>query len=717
MTGWDAWSSRIRSRWQKWRRDPAGFAADLPSPALRGALLFGLAGVTVGFDLLDGRDRRAARAWRRSGVTLAKAASHEGVYHFVAGTGAVTTWPDCLLIEDPGLGMVVVARADDGERLTAVQLAPGRPGLVWLGRRPAQCIVYRTDGWGLPQELRVRPVSRGEAVRGLRRRGLGFADALKAVWPLLEPGPAAPDRQAYRRWIDRNEPGAGELDAVRSWLARLGSVPRVNILMNVFDPRPSHLKAALDSVRAQSFGDWRLWILDEGSHGREVLRLLKDASGADPRVDVGQAEASPVEGEVVMRLAPDAVLAPHALAMVAGAFAEHPEVIAVYSDEDRIDGAGRRSAPVFKTDLDRERLEGGGDPGDLLAVRAGGDHAIDGRLRPGWRHALMQVLALHGEGRVLRLAHVLHHSRAVRGPAAAPRPSPPAPAAEAGPRLLAIVPTRDRPDLLEACVTGLLEQTDYAGLELCIVDNGSRSAAALDLLGRLGLDPRVRVMRIDAPFNFAALNNAAVRASQTELIAFINDDILVAEPDWLRRMALLAVRPDVGAVGAKLLYPNGAIQHAGVVLGMGPMKVAGHELRGAPGDASGPQARLKTRRTVSAVTAACLVLERRKFDAVGGFDEAAFPVAYNDVDLCLRLARKGYRTLWTPDARLMHLESATRGGVSAGDSRSQLAQEAGRMRKRWGPLLAADPFYNPNLTLDDERSGLADRSRATWPWR
>ena len=147
------------------------------------------------------------------------------------------------------------------------------------------------------------------------------------------------------------------------------------------------------------------------------------------------------------------------------------------------------------------------------------------------------------------------------------------------------------------------------------------------------------------------------------------------------------------------------------------MKVAGHELRGAPGDASGPQARLKTRRTVSAVTAACLVLERRKFDAVGGFDEAAFPVAYNDVDLCLRLARKGYRTLWTPDARLMHLESATRGGVSAGDSRSQLAQEAGRMRKRWGPLLAADPFYNPNLTLDDERSGLADRSRATWPWR
>ncbi len=224
-------------------------------------------------------------------------------------------------------------------------------------------------------------------------------------------------------------------------------------------------------------------------------------------------------------------------------------------------------------------------------------------------------------------------------------------------------------------------------------------------------------MRIDAPFNFAALNNAAVATACSRLLAFVNDDIMVVEPDWLKAMAALAAQPDVGAVGAKLYYPDGRIQHAGIVLGVGPHHVAGHEFRGAPGDSPGPQNRLLLARQVSAVTAACMVVDRKKFLAVGGFDETRFPVAFNDVDLCLKLAARGDRILWTPRARLMHLESASRGSDKDPADARRLAQEAHRMRDLWGAQLTSDPWYNPNLTLEDESFTPAARSRAGAPWR
>ncbi len=153
------------------------------------------------------------------------------------------------------------------------------------------------------------------------------------------------------------------------------------------------------------------------------------------------------------------------------------------------------------------------------------------------------------------------------------------------------------------------------------------------------------------------------------------------------------------------------------MLGLGPPRIAGHELRGAPGDSPGPQGRLQVTRQVSAGTAACMVLERRKFEAVGGFDDAAFAVAFNDVDLCLRLGEAGYRSLWTPQARLIHLESATRGADRTGLAGGRFTAEAARMRARWGGRLAADPWYNPNLTLEDESFTLAEHSRAPLPWR
>jgi GT2 family glycosyltransferase len=171
-------------------------------------------------------------------------------------------------------------------------------------------------------------------------------------------------------------------------------------------------------------------------------------------------------------------------------------------------------------------------------------------------------------------------------------------------------------------------------------------------------------------------------------------------------MAALAVRPDVGAVGAMLHYPDGRLQHAGLVLGLGPQRIAGHEFRGQPADTPGPQRRLLVTREVSAVTAACLVVERAKFEAIGGFDEG-FAVAFNDVDLCLRLRAKGWRNLWTPHARLIHVESATRGADSDPARTARFQDEVQRMRARWRGALDADPYYNPNLTDEDESFGLA----------
>ncbi|MBV9755974.1 MAG: glycosyltransferase [Alphaproteobacteria bacterium] len=194
----------------------------------------------------------------------------------------------------------------------------------------------------------------------------------------------------------------------------------------------------------------------------------------------------------------------------------------------------------------------------------------------------------------------------------------------------------------------------------------------------------------------------------------MNDDVAVVGRGWLREMVAHALRPGVGAVGAKLYYPDGTIQHAGVVTGM--LGVAGHPFRHASKAAGGPSGRLKHLQTVSCVTAACMVLRRSVYAEVGGMDETNLPISYNDVDLCLRLRERGYRTVWTPWAELEHWESATRGADIERRNASRARAEAEYMWRRWGPVLRNDPYYNPNLTLSAEDAGLAFPPRVTVPW-
>ncbi len=277
-----------------------------------------------------------------------------------------------------------------------------------------------------------------------------------------------------------------------------------------------------------------------------------------------------------------------------------------------------------------------------------------------------------------------------------------------------IVPTRDRAGLLRTCIEGLLERTSYRNVEVIIVDNDSVEDETIAFFKSVQTDQRVKVVKHPGPFNFSALTNVGVEHSQNEITGFINNDVAVEGPDWLTEMVSHAVRPEVGAVGAKLLYPDGTIQHAGIITGI--YGVAGHAHRSYPRDDSGYCGRLQLTQNVSCATAACMVMRRAVFEDAGRFDERNLGVVFNDLDLCLRLREQGYLIVWTPYAELYHAESSSRYTGVVGSLTHRFAAEVACVKERWGETLDRDPYYNPNLTLDGEDFGLAFPSRARRPW-
>jgi GT2 family glycosyltransferase len=272
-----------------------------------------------------------------------------------------------------------------------------------------------------------------------------------------------------------------------------------------------------------------------------------------------------------------------------------------------------------------------------------------------------------------------------------------------------IIPTRNGVDLVRQCIESIVLETAYPHYEILLIDNGSDDPEALAYFEQLHAQPNITVIRDDRPFNYSALNNAAVASAHGDIIGLLNNDIEVMGGDWLDEMVSIALQPGVGAVGAKLLYPDLTVQHGGILLGVGG--VAGHSHKHLPATAPGHGGRAQLLQSFSAVTAACLVVRKALYDEVGGLDEEHLGVAYNDVDFCLRLREAGYRSVWTPYPELLHHESASRGLDLSTESRDRLTRESAWMRQRWGALIANDPAYNPNLTLEFEDFGLA------WPPR
>ncbi len=434
--------------------------------------------------------------------------------------------------------------------------------------------------------------------------------------------------------------------------------------------------------------------------------------------------------------------------------AQRPDVDLLYTDEDSIDEDGTRSAPLFKSGWSPDGLLAGDVVGQLAVLRRTRVRDVGGTGDEGGALARYDLLlrATHGLG-TAAIAHlpavVFHRGRqpgrhlpfprsrnttshpdvarvAARHIEASGRPVGVSdsylggdvwprvrhPLPERLPRVSVLIPTRDQPRLLEACVAGLLGRTDYADLEVLIADNGSRTADALDLLRSLARDRRVRVERIEAAFNWSALNNGLARAASGDILVLMNDDVSVLAPDWLAEIVREISRPEVGIVGARLLYPDGTLQHGGMVLSA---LAATHVLRSAQAEQPGYLGQLVLARDLSAVTGACLAIRREVFEGVGGIDEG-FDLTCNDVDLCLRARQAGWRVVWTPHAVLQHVDGGTRGHDRTPEQLARFWHDLGRLHERWGDAMDADPFLNANLRATDHDIVLASPPRRETPW-
>ena len=430
--------------------------------------------------------------------------------------------------------------------------------------------------------------------------------------------------------------------------------------------------------------------------------------------------------------------------------APRPEVL--YTDEDKIDEKGRRFQPHLKPDWNPELLLSNNYIAHLAVYRRGLIEEVGG-LTPGTDGSqdydlMLRCTALCTPRQVCHIPAVLYHWRALPGSTAhaasaksythgagqralraalsdtpgvqiedgrypnmhrlrLPLPDPP-------PRISIIVPTRDGYAHLAPCLRTLRERTDYPDYELLLVDNQSSEAATLQLLETEAQHQFTRVLHVDAPFNYSAINNMAAQAASGELLLLLNDDIEIIEPQWLREMVSWISRPGIGIVGAKLLYPDRTIQHAGVVLGAGG--VAGHAHLGFAADSPGYMGRLWQAQRVSAVTAACLLIRREIYEALGGLDDQNLPVAFNDVDLCLRAGDAGWHVLWTPHAMLIHHESKSRGLDVAPEKRARFEREIAYMHRRWGARLRNDPFYHSGFSMTVADYSLSSTPSPYRPW-
>lgn len=572
----------------------------------------------------------------------------------------------------------------------------------------------------------------------------------------------------YDYWVEQYDSlSDDDVAAIRADIQALPERPLISVVMPVYNTPAAWLERAILSVCGQFYPNWELCIADDASTAPHVRPLLERAAGLDARIKVtfrrrnGHIAAASNDalalatGAFVALLDHDDELAPHALYMVAREIVDHPATDIVYSDEDKLDADGRRCEPYFKPDWDPDLFLGQNYLNHLTVYRR---ELLDkvGGFRGGFDGSQDYDLALRATEccapeRIRHIPHVLYHWRIGSGAVtfsstqrdtavdaarraiaeALQRRSLPgkvttAPGAETynrviwpvpdmAPLVSLLVPTRDRLSLIRQCVDGLLRRTDYPNLEVLILDNDSHEPDTLCYFDTVQEDPRVRVVPCPGPFNFSAINNRGVGVAKGEIIGLVNNDIDVIEPGWLREMVGHACRPEVGAVGAKLLYGDDSIQHAGVLLGFGG--VAGHWYKFAPRHAPGVFGRLRLVQNLSACTAACLVLRRSVYEEVGGLDEANLAVAFNDVDFCLKIRERGYVIVWTPHAELYHLESVSRGDDNAPEHRDRFQAEVQFMRARWGALLDTDPYYNPNLTLDSQYPGLAFPPRVTRPWR
>lgn len=551
---------------------------------------------------------------------------------------------------------------------------------------------------------------------------------------------------------------------IRADVARLRNGPLFSILMPVHNPDLRLLERAIDSVRAQFYEHWELCIVDDASTDPRVWKFLERRARRDGRIKLlRQSQNLHISatsnnaltiagGEFVALMDQDDELAPTALYFAARELDREPSLELLYTDEDKLDGHGRRCDPHFKPDWNPDLFASQNYISHLAIYRASLVREIGG-FRVGLEGAqdydiTWRFLERIDEEKIRHIPRVLYHWRSAGSSAARAGEAKPYALSAAAravqehfdrsgiaarvephrqlylrarypfpadpPLVSIIIATRDRADVLRRCVESILRKTTYPHFEIILLDNESREADALEYLATVVRDKRVQVRRCEGEFNFSKLNNAGVQLARGDIVALLNNDLEVINDGWLSEMVSHAVRPEIGAVGARLWYPNGTIQHAGVILGAGGIGNHAHAgIRDEPGYFSRPH----LTQDLSAVTGACIVLRKEVYRDAGGLDEKNLAVAFNDIDLCLRIGRSGLRIVWTPHAELFHHESMSRGFEDTPEKRSRFLAEADYMHDKWRAEIENDPAYNPNLSLGPQLFTLAWPPRLSKPWR
>jgi GT2 family glycosyltransferase len=513
----------------------------------------------------------------------------------------------------------------------------------------------------------------------------------------------------------------------------------LSIIVPVYNPDPSDLRSMFESVVAQSYRNWELCLADDASPKAYVTDLLHEFAAADSRVKVlrrqsnggisaaSNTAATLAAGAFLIPVDQDDQISRHALAYFAEALERTPDADLLYSDEDKLDPMGNRYDPFFKPDWSPDLLLSENYICHLAAIRktafddAGGYRSVcDGSQD----HDLFLRIT-ERTSQVVHVPHVLYHWRASNDSTAVDS-SNKTYAAAAARRALedacssrgasavqeGLVPGRWRvryplpsdlrvsiiiasggnTDVLETNLRALAAKTSYRNYEVVVIDNSKHDR----VFDRLRSSTVKYIDWRHKPFNYSRINNEAARRCDSPVLLFLNDDTEVIAPDWLESMVELIARPEVGAVGAKLVYPNGCIQHAGVVMGL--FDNCGHAFKGLDSAATHYFDFSDVIRNVSAVTGACLMTRAEIFRQVGGFDETAFAVAFNDIDLCLKIGALGYRVLYTPHSLLYHHEAFSK----TEDDLEPHPAEVAAMRSKWSCVIHHDPFYSPNLTRDRE---------------
>lgn len=563
----------------------------------------------------------------------------------------------------------------------------------------------------------------------------------------------------YQRWIAQYE--TEEQKGAQKQMNKWKKKPLLSVITPVYNTDPQWLNACIQSVVDQWYPEWELLLYDDASTDPQTIACLRAWEGKDQRIKIlhgkknlhiagasNQAIAA-ASGDAIALLDHDDTVAPFALYEVASALRDHPDAAFIYSDEDKIDEHNKRHNPFFKPDWSPDYLRSLMYTGHLSVYRKKIVETV-GAFRTGFEGSQDYDLALRVSERVapehiVHIPKVLYHWRTAVGSTAsgvgvksyadrnavkalrehvqrmnlgaivhkefAPGRYRVQYELKQHPLVSIIIPFRDKVEMLRQCVEGIRKTTDYPSIELLLVNNQSVEEETLSYLADVQQWDAVRVLSYDKPFNYSAINNEAVHQAKGEYVLLLNNDTKPINVEWLSVMMEHAQRPEVGAVGAKLLYPNDTIQHAGVVLGIGG--IAGHAFKYLPADSDGYFGQLKVVRNCSAVTGACLLTKKILFQQVGGLDENALRVAFNDIDYCLKVRKAGYLVVYTPYAELYHFESATRGHdeqLKQHDPavKERLSNEQKTMRERWFEhYLKNDPYYNPNLTRISEDYGLA----------